>query len=165
MKQYVEQCPFLGNNRGIVSSVLSTSATASDNTSLQDKCPFLKKVKSPAAIIKKVAPQTKEDIIEDTRKYILTTNIFTKEVWRWPFPEIFFFEFTDVGFKYDEFFKSQILKKKMDHSYRVFKKVNRNAQQFPNALEYTWGQRPIQVWCSNDYLGMSAHPQVKDSVM
>ena len=80
MKQYVEQCPFLGNNRGIVSSVLSTSATASDNTSLQDKCPFLKKVKSPAAIIKKVAPQTKEDIIEDTRKYILTTNIFTKEV-------------------------------------------------------------------------------------
>ena len=81
MKQYVEQCPFLGNNRGIVSSVLSTSATASDNTSLQDKCPFLKKVKSPA-IIKKVAPQTKEDIIEDTRKYILTTNIFTKEVCR-----------------------------------------------------------------------------------
>ena len=72
--------------------------------------------------------------------------------------------FTEVGFKYEDFFKSQILKKKMDHSYRVFKKVNRSGEQFPNALEYTWGQRPIQVWCSNDYLGMSAHPQVKSAV-
>merc|ERR1719468_127232 len=53
----------------------------------------------------------------------------------------------------------------MDHSYRVFKKVNRNAESFPHAMEYTWGNRPIQVWCSNDYLGMSAHPKVKNAVI
>ncbi len=71
---------------------------------------------------------------------------------------------TETGFKYDDFFKSQIMKKKMDHSYRVFKKVNRNAENFPAANEFSWGQRPITVWCSNDYLGMSAHPSVKDAV-
>ena len=68
------------------------------------------------------------------------------------------------GFLYDDFFKKQIMKKKLDHSYRIFKKVNRDAAQFPSASEYSWGERGIQVWCSNDYLGMSAHPKVKDAV-
>ena len=70
----------------------------------------------------------------------------------------------DESFHYEDFFKSQIMKKKLDHSYRVFKKVNRNAENFPAAKEYSWGQRGIQVWCSNDYLGMSAHPKVKAAV-
>jgi len=38
------------------------------------------------------------------------------------------------------------------------------AAEFPAAMEYTWGQQPITVWCSNDYLGMSRHPQVKEAV-
>ena len=76
--------------------------------------------------------------------------------------------FLDVhkdGFKYEQYFKDQILKKKMDHSYRVFKKVNRDAGSFPHAQEFSWGEKPINVWCSNDYLGMSAHPTVKAAVM
>ena len=52
----------------------------------------------------------------------------------------------------------------MDHSYRVFKKVNRMAGSFPSAKEFSWGPKDITVWCSNDYLGMSAHPKVKDAV-
>ena len=68
-------------------------------------------------------------------------------------------------FDYEEFFHEQILKKKKDHTYRVFKKVLRNAEQFPHAVEYTWGERPVNVWCSNDYLGMSRHPEVKDAIM
>lgn len=66
-------------------------------------------------------------------------------------------------FPYENFFRNQILLKKNDHSYRVFKKVNRLAAEgeFPSAYEYSWGERPITVWCSNDYLGMSSHPQVK----
>lgn len=69
-------------------------------------------------------------------------------------------------FQYEDFFHEQILRKKQDHSYRVFKKVNRLAAdgQFPRALEYSWGERPITVWCSNDYLGMSCHPEVKRAV-
>lgn len=56
------------------------------------------------------------------------------------------------------------MKKKLDHSYRIFKKVNRSAHQFPAAKEYSWGEREITVWCSNDYLGMSAHPEVKRAI-
>merc|ERR1719211_76631 len=52
----------------------------------------------------------------------------------------------------------------MDHSYRVFRKVMRNASQFPAAKEYSKGDKDITVWCSNDYLGMSAHPVVTEAV-
>lgn len=52
----------------------------------------------------------------------------------------------------------------MDHSYRIFKKVNRLATDFPHALEYTGNEKPVNVWCSNDYLGMSCHPKVKGAV-
>ncbi|XP_030768011.1 5-aminolevulinate synthase, erythroid-specific, mitochondrial-like isoform X2 [Sitophilus oryzae] len=70
------------------------------------------------------------------------------------------------NFAYNEFFQEQILKKKKEHSYRIFKKVNRLAGdgQFPKALEYTSGEKLITVWCSNDYLGMSCHPSVKNEV-
>lgn len=70
-------------------------------------------------------------------------------------------------FQYEQFFNEQILKKKRDHSYRVFKRVNRLAGDglFPHALDYSNNdERPITVWCSNDYLGMSAHPNVKQKV-
>ncbi|KAJ8679501.1 hypothetical protein QAD02_015288 [Eretmocerus hayati] len=70
----------------------------------------------------------------------------------------------DSTFQYDNFFHEQIMRKKKDHSYRVFKKVNRLAPKFPAALEYSWGEKPITVWCSNDYLGMSRHPKVTSAV-
>lgn len=70
----------------------------------------------------------------------------------------------EPNFPYEEFFHEQIMKKKRDHSYRVFKKVNRLAENFPTAVEYSWGEKPITVWCSNDYLGMSRHPAVVNSV-
>ncbi|KAK4878274.1 hypothetical protein RN001_010780 [Aquatica leii] len=73
---------------------------------------------------------------------------------------------TKPPFSYDQFFQDQIMRKKKDHSYRIFRKVNRLAGpgQFPNAMEYSFGETPITVWCSNDYLGMSSHPQVKVAV-
>ena len=73
---------------------------------------------------------------------------------------------SESPFAYEDFFHEQIMKKKKDHSYRVFKKVNRLAGegQFPTAKEYSWGERPITVWCSNDYLGISCHPEVKKAV-
>eukprot|EP00092_Neocalanus_flemingeri_P023840 GFUD01025865.1.p1 GENE.GFUD01025865.1~~GFUD01025865.1.p1 ORF type:complete len:533 (-),score=146.48 GFUD01025865.1:151-1749(-) len=73
-------------------------------------------------------------------------------------------EFTKSSFGYETFFEDQIQKKKMDHSYRIFKKVNRVAKNFPAAREFSWGKKDITVWCSNDYLGMSAHPTVTKAV-
>lgn len=68
------------------------------------------------------------------------------------------------NFEFELFFKEQILKKKLDHSYRVFKKVARSAKHPPNALEKEFG-RDINVWCSNDYLGITAHPAVHEAIM
>jgi len=70
----------------------------------------------------------------------------------------------DADYDYEAFFQDQILQKKLDHSYRVFKKVNRDGTCFPTAKEYTWGEKEINVWCSNDYLGMSVHPKVTSAV-
>lgn len=55
--------------------------------------------------------------------------------------------------------------KKKDHSYRVFRKVNRKANSFPMADDYSFSEQPkdVTVWCSNDYLGMSRNPKVVDA--
>jgi 5-aminolevulinate synthase len=49
---------------------------------------------------------------------------------------------SETPFAYEDFFHEQIMRKKKDHSYRVFKKVNRLAGtgQFPTAKEYSWGE-------------------------
>lgn len=55
-----------------------------------------------------------------------------------------------------------IQKKKDDHSYRYFRKVNRQAANFPMGADFSYPGKPsdITVWCSNDYLGMSRHKDV-----
>ncbi|KAF4803397.1 5-aminolevulinate synthase, nonspecific, mitochondrial [Turdus rufiventris] len=71
-------------------------------------------------------------------------------------------------FQYDQFFEKKIDEKKKDHTYRVFKTVNRKAQIFPMADDYTDSlitKKEVSVWCSNDYLGMSRHPRVCRAVM
>ncbi|XP_007435486.1 5-aminolevulinate synthase, nonspecific, mitochondrial [Python bivittatus] len=71
-------------------------------------------------------------------------------------------------FQYDQFFEKKIDEKKKDHTYRVFKTVNRRAQIFPMADDYSESfinKKEVSVWCSNDYLGMSRHPRVCGAVM
>uniref|UniRef100_A0A6Q2XNI1 5-aminolevulinate synthase n=1 Tax=Esox lucius TaxID=8010 RepID=A0A6Q2XNI1_ESOLU len=72
------------------------------------------------------------------------------------------------NFHYDDFFERKIEEKKSDHTYRVFKTVNRRATDFPMGDDYTdslSNKRDVSVWCSNDYLGMSRHPRVLGSIM
>lgn len=71
-------------------------------------------------------------------------------------------------FQYDDFFEKKIEEKKNDHTYRVFKTVNRLATEFPMADNFSGSleeKREVSVWCSNDYLGMSRHPRVVQSIM
>ncbi|KAJ3301895.1 mitochondrial 5-aminolevulinate synthase [Blyttiomyces sp. JEL0837] len=65
-------------------------------------------------------------------------------------------------FNYDAFFKQELDKKHADKSYRYFNNINRLAQLFPKA--HTGTGDHVTVWCSNDYLGMSKHPQVLKSM-
>ncbi|EHB01790.1 5-aminolevulinate synthase, nonspecific, mitochondrial [Heterocephalus glaber] len=71
-------------------------------------------------------------------------------------------------FQYDHFFEKKIDEKKNDHTYRVFKTVNRRAHIFPMADDYSDSlitKKQVSVWCSNDYLGMSRHPRVCGAVV
>ncbi|XP_010730020.2 5-aminolevulinate synthase, nonspecific, mitochondrial isoform X2 [Larimichthys crocea] len=73
-----------------------------------------------------------------------------------------------VTFEYDRFFEKKIESKKTDHTYRVFKTVNRHAFSFPMADHYSesfQAKKDVSVWCSNDYLGMSRHPKVTQAIM
>ncbi|XP_015234583.1 PREDICTED: 5-aminolevulinate synthase, erythroid-specific, mitochondrial-like [Cyprinodon variegatus] len=71
------------------------------------------------------------------------------------------------SYDYDSFFMEKIAEKKKDHTYRVFKTVNRSAKEFPYAEDYSSSAEnasQVSVWCSNDYLGMSRHPKVVDAI-
>ncbi|XP_075897775.1 5-aminolevulinate synthase, erythroid-specific, mitochondrial-like isoform X2 [Nelusetta ayraudi] len=71
------------------------------------------------------------------------------------------------SFDYDGFFDEKIAEKMKDHTYRVFKTVNRSAEAFPFAQDYSVSGRntsQVSVWCSNDYLGMSRHPRVLGAI-
>ncbi|XP_043669628.1 5-aminolevulinate synthase, erythroid-specific, mitochondrial isoform X2 [Vespula pensylvanica] len=138
LMNYRQHCPVMSR----LSSTLVEDTTEAQipPEPIENHCPFLSK--EPDAI-KEASLTMEEDVIDFIAKEK------TKE---------------EIHFPYQQFFHEQIIKKKKDHSYRVFKKVNRLAEQFPAAVEYSWGEKPITVWCSNDYLGMSRHPNVINSV-
>lgn len=66
------------------------------------------------------------------------------------------------AFDYEAFYEAQLEKKHQDKSYRYFNNINRLAQLFPTA--HTGSGEHVTVWCSNDYLGMSKHPAVVESM-
>jgi len=144
MKMYSQNCPVMFSSEVFHSRPNSTYS--GDVT----KCPFLAETKQD--LVKEASHELKEDIIELEKGNKQNVSIHSDSAAQ------------EKVFQYDNFFHEQIMRKKKDHSYRVFKKVNRNAYNFPSATECTWGTRPITVWCANDYLGMSCHPKVKDAV-
>ena len=62
---------------------------------------------------------------------------------------------------YYNFFKSKLNTLKDEGLYRTFREIDRHQNLFPKALEYNEGKnREVEIWCSNDYLNMSQHPEV-----
>ena len=63
--------------------------------------------------------------------------------------------------KYSAFFKKELKKLKDEGLYRNFREIDRPIRKFPKADEFKNNkERDVEVWCSNDYLNMSQHPEV-----
>ncbi len=63
--------------------------------------------------------------------------------------------------KYSAFFKKELKKLKNEGLYRSFREIDRPIKKFPKADEFKNNkERDVEVWCSNDYLNMSQHPEV-----
>ncbi|MDX2308233.1 MAG: 5-aminolevulinate synthase [Hyphomicrobium sp.] len=62
---------------------------------------------------------------------------------------------------YQSFFSEALSAIKAEGRYRVFADLKRSRGAFPSATQFAGErERPITVWCSNDYLGMGQHPDV-----
>ncbi|MBK9081350.1 MAG: 5-aminolevulinate synthase [Rhizobiales bacterium] len=63
---------------------------------------------------------------------------------------------------YRSIFETAVAQLKEERRYRVFCDLERDAENFPKATwrDGTGAERPVTIWCSNDYLGMGRHPEV-----
>lgn len=66
-------------------------------------------------------------------------------------------------FSYGSFYEAELDKKHKDKSYRYFNNINRLAAKFPVAHTANTKDE-VDVWCSNDYLGMGKNPIVLDTM-
>ena len=67
---------------------------------------------------------------------------------------------------YNRYFAEAIVGLKAEGRYRVFADLERTQSSFPRAFKHLEGGRTkeVTVWCSNDYLGMGQHPQVREAM-
>ncbi len=66
-----------------------------------------------------------------------------------------------MAFEYEKHFSDAIARVKAEGRYRVFSDIKRQCGNFPKAQHFTTSdQRPVIVWCSNDYLGMGQNEKV-----
>ncbi len=66
-----------------------------------------------------------------------------------------------MSYSYLTKFREALSGLKREGRYRVFADIVRRRGDYPKADYHGGGEpRPITVWCSNDYLGMSQHPKV-----
>ena len=62
---------------------------------------------------------------------------------------------------YKKYFSDELTSLKSQGLYRKFRQINRDKKHFPKATErFEGSERPVEVWCSNDYLNLSQHPEV-----
>ena len=67
---------------------------------------------------------------------------------------------------YKKYFSDELTSLKSQGLYRKFREINRDKKHFPKATErFEGSERPVEVWCSNDYLGMSQNQLVIENMI
>ncbi|XP_074501272.1 5-aminolevulinate synthase, erythroid-specific, mitochondrial [Sebastes fasciatus] len=134
--------------------------------SVSKDCPF---VNSQIGVVR-ASPEVQEDVQEGSMTSLLKglkDSILPSSAQTDTVTHLLKDNMVGPSYDYDRFFIEKISEKKKDHTYRVFKTVNRSAEVFPFAEDYSVSGREgsqVSVWCSNDYLGMSRHPRVLTAI-
>ncbi|XP_056381031.1 5-aminolevulinate synthase, non-specific, mitochondrial [Hyla sarda] len=158
--QSASKCPFLAAQLSQESSSVFRKASLALQEDVREMQSLREDLDSSPAVeqaMSKPKPQKKMGVLEQFQKPELVSHLLQDNM-----PK------SVRTFHYDRFFEKKIEEKKNDHTYRVFKTVNRRAQVFPMADDYSdslISKKTVSVWCSNDYLGMSRHPKVVGAVM
>ncbi|XP_072305054.1 5-aminolevulinate synthase, non-specific, mitochondrial-like [Eucyclogobius newberryi] len=138
------------------------SGVLADVQNVSNKCPFFatEMLQEYNKVIKEASQELQEDvhadsvIVERSLKSSVQAHLLKNK------------PFLDITFDYETFFTKMIQNKKDDHTYRIFKTINRSAASFPMAENCSSDvKRDVSVWCSKDYLGMSRHPKVIQATM
>ncbi|XP_040009632.1 5-aminolevulinate synthase, erythroid-specific, mitochondrial isoform X1 [Xiphias gladius] len=146
--------------------MMSTQTASQVAVSVSKGCPF---VTSRIGMVR-ASPEVQEDVKEGLMTSLfkgLKDSILPTSVQTNTFTHFLKDNMVGPSYDYDDFFIEKIAEKKKDHTYRVFKTVNRSTEVFPFAEDYSVSGREgsqVSVWCSNDYLGMSRHPQVLSAI-
>ncbi|MFN7595506.1 MAG: aminotransferase class I/II-fold pyridoxal phosphate-dependent enzyme, partial [Cereibacter sp.] len=61
---------------------------------------------------------------------------------------------------FERFFKDELGALKAEGNYRIYANLQRRRGAQTRAVNHRNEPREVTVWCSNDYLGMSHHPDV-----
>mmetsp|Transcript_30065 Transcript_30065/g.52800 ORF Transcript_30065/g.52800 Transcript_30065/m.52800 type:complete len:533 (-) Transcript_30065:331-1929(-) len=159
-QRFRESCPFLANKSGVSACPVNEAERSSpkftdlESQSRPSAAPtFTKQLTfeeeeehEGGAVEYSIRPDQKEMVIEAARKLSMDKNALPPKAM--------------------QALESKLESLKAEGKYRTFIPVERHAGHFPEA---TWhkdqaSQKPIQVWCNNDYLGMGQHPEVIDAM-
>ncbi|CAL1605778.1 unnamed protein product [Knipowitschia caucasica] len=135
-------------------------------SSVSKACPFVSSqiglVRASAEVQEDVQEGRMKSLLKSIKETVLPTPAHTR-----PVEQLLTENMVGPSYDYDSFFVEKISDKKQDHTYRVFKTVNRSAHSYPFALDFSVPGRDgaeVSIWCSNDYLGMSRHPRVLKAI-
>ncbi|KAM0483187.1 hypothetical protein ACHAPX_002636 [Trichoderma viride] len=157
LQLYAHRCPVMGKAMAVQSSKYGAAAgiRAFSAQSRSDKARLhtsrnqeARAVESPILDGRKNAPPPPP-----------TTTAPRKDV-----PPVVASAFTSAGkFAYEDFYQTELDKKRKDKSYRYFNNINRLAKEFPVA-HMADKKDKVTVWCANDYLGMGGNQHVLDTM-
>lgn len=168
VSQAVKKCPFLKKTPMEQIRKLSSMPASRAAGLVEMECSALTQLASLKCPMMKKAIKIQSSFISTSRTMFATTNtelgipqIAAEKTFVQPQPGIL--RLTEgSAFDYESFYEQELDKKKTDRSYRYFNNINRLAQKFPHA--HTGSGEHVTVWCSNDYLGMSKHPEVLENM-
>ncbi|XP_008273960.1 5-aminolevulinate synthase, erythroid-specific, mitochondrial [Stegastes partitus] len=152
--------PTLDQRRSYAQTATQVAVTASKD------CPFVSSqigmVRASAEVQEDVQDGLVTSLLKGLKNSVFPASVQTNSV-----THLLKDNMVGPSYDYDRFFSEKLAEKKKDHTYRVFKTVNRSTEVFPFAEDYSISGREgsqVSVWCSNDYLGMSRHPRVLGAI-